>query len=790
MKKVINYLVIFLLAIITLPVVTSAQQVADIDPNPQTNQCVQLKNNLRYQSRDSQTGGEVSMLQDFLQSKGHLNSEPTGYFGLLTLAAVKEFQAKFNIEPTGYVGIITRGTIQKLTNCSNTSSSNLIPITAVIPPTPVTPVTPLTSIPTVSTLVNAPTLTLLNPTFRYEHNIKNKLNIEWTSTNMSSSENIMDVRLRDLLNGREIQLLNDVKNSGKESVRLPKELASGKYTVELKTEVRIDNQWVTVFTQGPIFYIVNPDVPVPNSVVEPANNPTVINTVAPTTPTYSYSSTEDTYVDVSAKILSTNKDRAGTWGVFNRGSGGSYNVSEDWNWELKLKPKDDVKDGKIKKTVSWIAVEHEGSNQRWSTTDMWNWPLVIFYKDGQLNTSYTPLNFRLTGDTTFSLSGHIDNIYQSGTVIKVGYTDNTYSVAKIDGKAPTVKPGTGTTYNDTNNYSNAGFAITFPVENQTLKIGQRYKITWKGYYSGVDSYAVYLVGGALGSNGSVFLGTASANESGGSFTWSLQSSGSNAVSPGYGYRIQLSGKGASGGESPSFNISNSETTEVNTEATFITVTSPTFRNRIDVYNSRNMFVEWSIFNVQDSTPVTITLRDVATGKTYLVANGTAGDKMLKVTVPSDIPDDVREGKYVIDIQTSRPDRTFKVTGTSEQFIITSSKPRPYTTTTNTGLGDDIKYFITVKSPVNSREIWVPGSGDKEFSWDSSDLGDARIQIDLVDVTTKNIVHVVNGIKNDKVYKWSLPTSTPDGYYKAYIFATDTNGKVIAKAESVTFLIRK
>ncbi len=88
---------------------------ADIDPNPNTSSCVSINNNLRYQSRDVNTNGEVSTLQDFLQSKGYLNSEPTGYFGLMTLAAVKKFQISNGIEGTGYVGPLTRAKIKTLT---------------------------------------------------------------------------------------------------------------------------------------------------------------------------------------------------------------------------------------------------------------------------------------------------------------------------------------------------------------------------------------------------------------------------------------------------------------------------------------------------------------------------------------------------------------------------------------------------------------------------------------------------------------------------------------------------
>ncbi len=88
---------------------------ADIDMLP-NNACSSLMNNLRYRSRDDQTNGEVSTLQDFLQTNGYLNSEPTGFFGLLTMAAVKNFQLTvlglgYN---SGFVGPLTRAKIKSL----------------------------------------------------------------------------------------------------------------------------------------------------------------------------------------------------------------------------------------------------------------------------------------------------------------------------------------------------------------------------------------------------------------------------------------------------------------------------------------------------------------------------------------------------------------------------------------------------------------------------------------------------------------------------------------------------
>jgi hypothetical protein len=112
MKKYISMFSV--LALLVMPFVSGAVD-ADIDPNPTDTACVSLAYNLRYQSRDIATNGEVSTLQDFLQSNGYLNNEPTGYFGLLTLKAVKSFQGANSIEPTGYVGPITRAKIQALT---------------------------------------------------------------------------------------------------------------------------------------------------------------------------------------------------------------------------------------------------------------------------------------------------------------------------------------------------------------------------------------------------------------------------------------------------------------------------------------------------------------------------------------------------------------------------------------------------------------------------------------------------------------------------------------------------
>ncbi len=81
--------------------------------------CIALQNNLRFRySNDYNSNYEVSKLQGFLQDKSYLNSEPTGYFGLLTQNAVKSYQTAKGLASTGYVGSFTRAEIQK-DSCSN-----------------------------------------------------------------------------------------------------------------------------------------------------------------------------------------------------------------------------------------------------------------------------------------------------------------------------------------------------------------------------------------------------------------------------------------------------------------------------------------------------------------------------------------------------------------------------------------------------------------------------------------------------------------------------------------------
>ncbi len=92
----------------------------DIVSNNQST-CVNLQNNMYYGLRDASVNGEVSVLQDFLQSNNYLSNNPTGFYGLMTTSAVKAFQSANSISPVGNVGPITRAEIASLT-CENGTS--------------------------------------------------------------------------------------------------------------------------------------------------------------------------------------------------------------------------------------------------------------------------------------------------------------------------------------------------------------------------------------------------------------------------------------------------------------------------------------------------------------------------------------------------------------------------------------------------------------------------------------------------------------------------------------------
>ncbi len=73
--------------------------------------CYDFNTNLYYGLR----GSAVAQLQALLIERGYLHVAATGYFGPLTLQAVKNFQGASGISQTGFAGPITRGYIRTST---------------------------------------------------------------------------------------------------------------------------------------------------------------------------------------------------------------------------------------------------------------------------------------------------------------------------------------------------------------------------------------------------------------------------------------------------------------------------------------------------------------------------------------------------------------------------------------------------------------------------------------------------------------------------------------------------
>jgi hypothetical protein len=58
--------------------------------------------------RKGNHGTDVTELQKFLAKAGFFKTEPTGYFGNVTVAAVKAYQKAHKLDAVGYVGPLTR----------------------------------------------------------------------------------------------------------------------------------------------------------------------------------------------------------------------------------------------------------------------------------------------------------------------------------------------------------------------------------------------------------------------------------------------------------------------------------------------------------------------------------------------------------------------------------------------------------------------------------------------------------------------------------------------------------
>lgn len=116
MKKISMYIVaLAVLFASTAPLIaleepTATSPVVISEPRPA---CLKFTNAIRYKDNDTtKQTTHVRDLQQVLYDKGYLSVKPTGYFGMLTLKAVKQYQKENSIPQTGFVGEITRGMLR------------------------------------------------------------------------------------------------------------------------------------------------------------------------------------------------------------------------------------------------------------------------------------------------------------------------------------------------------------------------------------------------------------------------------------------------------------------------------------------------------------------------------------------------------------------------------------------------------------------------------------------------------------------------------------------------------
>jgi peptidoglycan hydrolase-like protein with peptidoglycan-binding domain len=95
--------------------------------------CTTLNYGLSFGSNDSWSGGKVTKLQNFLYTEGDMQVSATGYFGPITLHAVKSFQASQGIWTTGFVGPLTRAAISRLSCAGNPPPFATLFITSISP---------------------------------------------------------------------------------------------------------------------------------------------------------------------------------------------------------------------------------------------------------------------------------------------------------------------------------------------------------------------------------------------------------------------------------------------------------------------------------------------------------------------------------------------------------------------------------------------------------------------------------------------------------------------------------
>lgn len=152
--------------------------VALADTAASTPACGIFVHSLSIGTTDARTGGEVTLLQQLLAKDSSIYPEGivSGYFGALTMKAVKRWQAAHNIAQLGLVGPLTRAALacKVVPPVTPPSTPSTTPQVPPVPPAP-------TSTPPAAVV---PTCTLT--TDKDSYSFGDHVEVTWTTTNATS----------------------------------------------------------------------------------------------------------------------------------------------------------------------------------------------------------------------------------------------------------------------------------------------------------------------------------------------------------------------------------------------------------------------------------------------------------------------------------------------------------------------------------------------------------------------------------------------------------------------------
>jgi peptidoglycan hydrolase-like protein with peptidoglycan-binding domain len=523
-RVVVGALFVSLLFISTGKVFAETVDEATTDlPDTSGALCVDLPRDLSYTIQDSGDRHDVLLLQTFLQSRGFLKNNPTGYYGAQTRLAVRNFQIAVNLPGVGSIGPLTRAAIKNI-SCNSAPMPVTTTVAAVPPMCPAGYICrpPTDDSDTSVAVAGWKTYTDAKYNFQVKYPVVGEINsgthfgggilgagevqyaIKYQAQTSVSSPTeglvIFSVKpvkgayypTRDALLGglrRESSLPGtevksfDIANAKGVVSYTPTDYASGKGC----------SVTTTVYSGGFIFdmpaefaLVFAPQTGVGNCYKTTYTNSDYLKVVSSFkflfAPDTAYSCPVGYVCDLASissatpsvgsyvTLLDTHEDRVGYWDVFTPGSGNFNRTRDDWNWALHLSLPEP-------KTVKSISVLHN-NGEGWSTASaaapyfsVKPYPLLVTQEGRALNTAYDqPLNFDVVichataicsaANLDLKLYGQMESSSWRGGSVVVVFTDG--STQKINIPTTVGKLSTDTTVSP---LCPTGYICTSPTAN-------------------------------------------------------------------------------------------------------------------------------------------------------------------------------------------------------------------------------------------------------------------------------------------------------------------------------------